>query len=121
MSSDLNRLTCQQCEKHTTCTEMCIYVEKKLSHVSNEIPSLGHDEKAIIADYKDVLTELRAGKESRLKINIDKIRKIKDLRLRALALLIYGKITIADIARFFGKSPSQIYRIIKKGSFCLAG
>ncbi|MBF0487554.1 MAG: hypothetical protein HQK98_05275 [Nitrospirae bacterium] len=87
---------------------MCIYVEKRLSHVSNGIPQLGHDEKAIIADYKDVLTELKAGKESRVKINIDKIRKIKDLRLRALALLIYGKITIAEIARFFGNPSSDI-------------
>ncbi|KJR41567.1 Resolvase, helix-turn-helix region domain protein [Candidatus Magnetoovum chiemensis] len=49
-------------------------------------------------------------------LNIDKIREIADLHIRAIATMLYGDISIGEIAKILNKSRSQIYRIINRAA-----
>ncbi|MBF0319057.1 MAG: hypothetical protein HQL01_04550 [Nitrospirae bacterium] len=106
--------SCMRCKKYMTCNETCVYVDRILS-LKSYSQECQMDDTVQMCDYKDVLNELREGKEVSRKIHIGKIRQIKDIRLRAIALLIYGKISIFEIAALLDKSVSQIYRIVNRG------
>ncbi|MBF0487822.1 MAG: hypothetical protein HQK98_06645 [Nitrospirae bacterium] len=108
-------VSCMRCKKYISCNETCVYVDRILSANSHAKEILTSDN-VQMRDYKEVLNELREVRDMSKKINIGKIRQIKDVRLRAIALMIYGKISIFEIAALLDKSVSQIYRIVGRGS-----
>lgn len=83
--------------------------------VNTYSPEITADDNVLTADYKEVLNELREGREQLKKVNIGKIRRIKDVRLRAIAGMIYSRVSIFEIAALLDKSVSQIYRIVSRG------
>jgi hypothetical protein len=106
--------SCMRCKKYITCVEACVYVDRILSMKSYS-PEYVADDNVLMCDYKEVLNELREGRDVTKKIHIGKIRQIKDVRLRAIAVMIYAKISIFEIAALLDKSVSQIYRIVNRG------
>ena len=50
-----------------------------------------------------------------MKVDIGRIRAIEDIRVRAVAAMIYARLQMKDIARVMEKSESQVYRMIHKG------
>ncbi|MBF0456892.1 MAG: hypothetical protein HQK99_03250 [Nitrospirae bacterium] len=106
--------SCMRCKKYISCNETCVYVDMLLPVIPNS-PEVPVDGNVLTRDYKEVLNDLREGKEMFKKIHIGKIRQIKDIRLRAIASMIYGKISIFEIAALLDKSVSQIYRIVGRG------
>ncbi|MBF0517703.1 MAG: hypothetical protein HQK97_11420 [Nitrospirae bacterium] len=106
--------SCMRCKKYIGCDETCVYVERILA-VKSYCPEISMDDNVLTRDYKEVLNDLREGKEQLKKVNIGKIRQIKDIRLRAIASMIYSKISIFEIAALLDKSVSQIYRIVNRG------
>ncbi|MCI4626568.1 MAG: helix-turn-helix domain-containing protein [Candidatus Magnetoovum sp. WYHC-5] len=110
-------IECKKCKKYNTCDTTCIYVDNVVDDNKGDYAlSLEYNDERLTEDYKDVLNDLRAGLEKRQReINIEHIKQIRDLRLRAIATMIYAGIPVVDIATLLNKSESQIYRIIKKG------
>ncbi|MCG6551592.1 MAG: hypothetical protein L7F77_04640 [Candidatus Magnetominusculus sp. LBB02] len=106
--------SCMRCKKYITCEETCVYVDMLLP-VNTYSPEITADDNVLTADYKEVLNELREGREQLKKVNIGKIRRIKDVRLRAIAGMIYSRVSIFEIAALLDKSVSQIYRIVSRG------
>ncbi|KWT91877.1 hypothetical protein [Candidatus Magnetominusculus xianensis] len=106
--------SCMQCKKYISCNETCVHVDRILPSIPYS-PEITMNDNVLTHDYKEVLNALREGKEQIKKVNIGKIRQIKDVRLRAIALMIYGKISIFEIAALLDKSVSQIYRIVNRG------
>ncbi|MBF0553034.1 MAG: hypothetical protein HQK96_00585 [Nitrospirae bacterium] len=109
-------VSCMRCKKYISCNETCVYVDRILPVNSHTKEILTSDDNVLMRDYKEVLNELREVREMNKKINIGKIRQIKDIRLRAIASMIYSKISIFEIAALLDKSVSQIYRIVNSGA-----
>lgn len=117
MVTNNKALLCKNCAHYETCEKPCIYVDNiAYDGTKKDEFSFCFDDNRITADYKEILEEIKKGAEKRKRnINIESIRNIKDMRLRAIATMIYAKISIMDIANLLNRSESQIYRIIKKG------
>ncbi|KJU82864.1 hypothetical protein MBAV_004945 [Candidatus Magnetobacterium bavaricum] len=112
------RHSCHKCRNYIKCKEACIYVEEILHR--QELPfeaTLQYEDSRLTKDYNEVLVEIREALIGRSKINISKIRQLKDVKLRAIAVMLYARLPVADIADLLQKSKSQVYRYIQKGQW----
>ncbi|MBF0317708.1 MAG: helix-turn-helix domain-containing protein [Nitrospirae bacterium] len=112
------RHSCHRCRNYIRCKEACIYVEEILR--AEESPfeaTLQYEDSRLTKDYNEVLTEIREALIGRSKINIAKIRRLPDLKLRAIAVMLYAGLPVAEIADLLQKSTSQVYRYIRKGQW----
>ncbi|MBF0554127.1 MAG: hypothetical protein HQK96_06145 [Nitrospirae bacterium] len=115
MNSEL--LLCTDCRKYAGCKEVCVYVEQGLPALDSKDFCLSElNDRTIIQDYKKIITEIAEGQQWRRRINIDNIRTIKNIRLRAIAGMLYGEISVRQISELLNISASQIYRIACKDS-----
>ncbi|MBF0556720.1 MAG: helix-turn-helix domain-containing protein [Nitrospirae bacterium] len=106
---------CTKCQKYTTCTETCIYVELELTPLDFIDFRKSECENKIFRDYKEVLIEINEAMKCLTEIDIKKIRTINNVRLRAIAAMTYAGISIKEIAILLQTSLSQIYRIVSSG------
>jgi DNA-directed RNA polymerase specialized sigma24 family protein len=67
----------------------------------------------INVDYKDVLNEIGEAMKFRAEIDISKIRALNDPRQRATAAMLYGGVSVQEIAVIMNLSVSQVYRNIQ--------
>ncbi|MBF0487882.1 MAG: hypothetical protein HQK98_06950 [Nitrospirae bacterium] len=113
MNSEL--LLCTDCRKYAGCKEVCVYVEQGLPALDSKdccLPEL--NDRAITIDYKKIISEIAEGQQWRRRINIDNIRTIRNTRLRAIAAMLFGGISVKEISALLNISASQIYRIACK-------
>lgn len=113
-------MDCTQCRKYAGCKEACIWLEYDLLSLdSNDYCLYGLPPEALKIDYKAVLNEMAESGQWRSRINIENIWLIKDIKQRAIAVMLYGEINVKQISEILKLSPSQIYRIAGKGKRCL--
>ncbi|MBF0345894.1 MAG: helix-turn-helix domain-containing protein [Nitrospirae bacterium] len=111
-------LSCYKCRNYLKCKEACVYVEEILKREEPAFEAaLEYEDSRLTKDYKDVLAEIKEALLKRNKINIGKIRQIKDARLRAIAVMLYARLPVTEIAALLQKSKSQIYRYIQRGQW----
>jgi hypothetical protein len=107
---------CTLCRHYATCAEPCVYVDRIAGGLDDdEDRHVDLNEERMPQRYREVIDELRQGVSGRRKVDIGRIRGIEDIRLRAVAAMIYARLNMKDIARVLEKSESQIYRLIHKG------
>ncbi|MBF0606863.1 MAG: hypothetical protein HQL61_04825 [Magnetococcales bacterium] len=110
--------SCHRCRNYIRCNEACIYVEEILKREESSFEAtLQYEDERLTKDYNEVLVEIREALVGHNKINISKIRQIKDIKLRAIAVMLYARVPVVEIAELFRKSRSQIYRYIQKGQW----
>jgi hypothetical protein len=108
--------SCTLCKHYVKCDEPCVYVDRIVGCLDDDEDRHSEfDEETIPQDYMEVINELRQGIAGRRKVDIGRIRAIEDIRIRAVAAMIYARLQMKDIARVMEKSESHIYRMIHKG------
>ena len=63
------------------------------------------------SDYNNVLSQLIDGYNTD---HIDNIRELPDIRIRAIAAMLYADISLSDISRMLHVNRSNLYRNINK-------
>ncbi|MBF0537063.1 MAG: helix-turn-helix domain-containing protein [Nitrospirae bacterium] len=110
--------SCRRCRNYIRCKEACVYVEEILRR--QELPfetNLQYEDARLTRDYNEVLVEIREAAMGRNRINIGKIRQIRDIKLRAIAVMLYARLPVVEIADLLQKSKSQVYRYLQKGQW----
>jgi len=109
--------SCTLCRHYATCAEPCVYVDRIAGGLEDdEDRHVEFNEERVPQHYMEVINDLRQGFScGRRKVDIGRIRAIEDIRVRAVAAMIYARLQMKDIARVMEKSESQVYRMIHKG------
>ncbi|MBF0516385.1 MAG: helix-turn-helix domain-containing protein [Nitrospirae bacterium] len=105
---------CTDCRKYAGCKEVCVFIEQELLELDSRdyyIPEI--NDNAIVIDYKTILNEIAQGQQWKRRVTIENIRTITDIRLRAVAAMLYGGLSAKQISKMLNISLSTLYRIIR--------
>ena len=125
----LFNLTCSDCPKHKWCKTPCVFVDKLAgkdkscreclpppdNHLAcSECPEskqgcMGQCEET---DYNKKLIAVKDARDSLKPKTIADVRGLADLRLRAVAAMLYADISTAEIALILDISRRRVYQII---------
>jgi hypothetical protein len=106
---------CTLCRHYASRAEPCVYVDRIAGGLEDDENNVEFNEEHVPKRYMEAINDLRQGFScGRRKVDIGRIRAIEDIRIRAIAAMIYARLQMKDIARVMEKSESQVYRMIHK-------
>ncbi|MEO5361872.1 MAG: helix-turn-helix domain-containing protein [Nitrospirota bacterium] len=114
------RLLCTDCRKYTGCKELCVHVEQELLALDSADYYIEFNDSIITTDYKIILAEIAEGQQWKRRVTIENIRTIKDIRLRAITVMLFSGMPVKQISKILNISISTLYRIIRNnGQPCI--
>lgn len=115
----MNKDDCVGCANIDKCFHPCLYLQtvREITNYTNKplyemlAPPDIQDDRIHTRDYKELLVNNQQARQQIKNINISEIREIYDLRLRAIAAMLYADISQQDIARLLKVTVRRIRQI----------